>query len=208
MKAGAPVGAWVIADSSGKVRARAKFQDSKLDGEVESVANDGTPQPKADAPGCATFAGYTLGKIRWAEVVFGTLARAHAFPEDAGENKFSNGRMLKLGDRLTDTAGAEKITLIFDSDDLLTAISASAKKQQGSDAYADVFKRLHAEYSKKYSVVSASIPFVGDCHAEYKNNGCTIILDAPHLSFDMDIAMRSEAFNKQFKQASNAAPSP
>jgi antitoxin component YwqK of YwqJK toxin-antitoxin module len=208
MNAGAPVGAWVIADTSGKVRARAKFRDAKLDGEVESIANDGAPRPKADAPGCAGFGGYTLGKIRFADAVFGTFERAHAFPDDAGENKFSGGRMLSLGSSLVDAPGVEKITLVFDRDDMLTAIFASAKKQQGSDAYADVFKRLHAEYSKRYSVISASIPFVGDCHAEYKNDGCSIVLDAPHLNFDMDIVMRSDAFTKQFKQASNAAPSP
>jgi hypothetical protein len=106
-----------------------------------------------------------------------------------------------LNAALLNASGVEKVTLIFGDDDLLTALSATAEKQRGDSAYANVIKQLHADYSKKYAVVSASMPFVGNCHAEYRNQGCSIVLDAPHMGFKMDVSLRSAEFSRSFGAA-------
>jgi hypothetical protein len=198
MANGKPVDAWAINETSGKPRARASFPGGKL-GSVQSLAPDGAPRPALDSGGCAEFAGYALGTLRWADVVFDLFARGRFFPSDAGINKFTKGRMLGISSDQIEGRGIQRITLIFDADDSLTALTASAEKQMGNGAYADAFKQLHAQYAKKYSVISAALPFVGDCHAEYKNRGCSIELDAPHLDFNMSVVLHSAEFAKLFK---------
>jgi antitoxin component YwqK of YwqJK toxin-antitoxin module len=197
MAADAATGNWTISDDAGKLRARATLKDGKLVGAVQSLTDSGATRPPLGARGCADFGGYTLGTVRWADVIFDTLARTHAFPTDAGVNKYSDGPMLSLSAGSLHATGIEKLTLIFDTDDQLTALSANAEKQRGSSAYANVMKELDKEYSRKYAVVSSTMPFVGDCRGEYRNAGCTIILNAPHLEFNMEVSLRSEAFTKQ-----------
>jgi antitoxin component YwqK of YwqJK toxin-antitoxin module len=197
MAADVPTGNWTITDNAGKLRARAALKDGKLVGAVQSLTESGATRPPLAASGCADFGGYTLGTVRWADVIFDTLARTHAFPTDAGINKYSGGRMLSLSAGLLHATGIDKITLIFDTDDQLTALLASAEKQRGSSAYANVVKELDKEYSRKYAMVSSSMPFVGDCRAEYHNAGCTIILNAPHLDFNLEVSLRSAGFTKQ-----------
>jgi hypothetical protein len=195
-----PIAAWAINETSGKARARTTFQDGKL-GPVESLAADGSLRPALDSSGCAEFAGYALGTVRWAEVVFDLFGRQLSFPTDAGTNKYSQGSMLTLSDEQIEGRGIEQIKLIFDEDDRLTALVASAKKGMGGEGYANAFKELHSRYAKKYSVVSASLPFVGDYHAEYRSGGCSITLDAPHLDFNMSVVLHSAEFAKRFKAA-------
>ena len=197
MADGAPAGAWAITEASGKLRARAVFRAGKVEGAVESFGPEGNPRTRITDTACAEFEGYALGKTRWADVVFDVFARSGAFPESAGTSAYSQGPMLRLEGDLIATPGVSKITLIFDPDEVLTALSAVAKKEDGRDTYAGAFKRLHAEYSKKYSLTSASLPFVGDYHAEYRSGPCKIVLNAPHLSFTMEVGFQSEAFNKQ-----------
>ncbi|MFZ5896273.1 MAG: toxin-antitoxin system YwqK family antitoxin [Myxococcota bacterium] len=200
MTADAPSGTWSVTDTSGKLRARATFQDNKLTS-VESFAEDGTLRPAPITNGCAEFAGYTLGKVRWADVVFNAFARTRSFPIDAGTNKFSQGRMLNLGSSIIEAPNIDRVTLIFDREDLLTALTASGTKQVGKDAYADAVKKLHATYAKKYSVASARLPFVGDQHTEYRNAGCNITIDAPHLDRNMNVVLHSADFVKLFDSA-------
>jgi antitoxin component YwqK of YwqJK toxin-antitoxin module len=201
MAGDAPTGAWSVTEAAGKTRARANFAAGKLQGSVQSLAADGSILGALPASGCADFGGYALGTLRWADVVFDVFGRQHAFPEDGGVNRFSEGRMLTLGGARLAGTNIEKMTLIFDRDDVLTALTATTRKQRGSDVSSDVIKQLHKEYSKKYTVLSASMPFVGDCHAEYRRDGCEILLDAPHLGFEMNVTLRSASFSKQFVAA-------
>jgi len=206
MHADVPDGAWKIAEKSGKVRARAAFKEGKLASPIESLADDGSVRPPLPATGCADFGGYALGTVRWGDAIFQTFARTHRFPIDAGINKFSSGQMLRLNANLLDASGIDEILLIFDRDDLLTALTGKAPKQRGDKAYADVIKQLNADYAKKYTVVSASMPFVGDCNAEYRNQGCIIEFGAPHMESTMNLVLHSAAFDKAFRDAHQASP--
>jgi hypothetical protein len=201
MTADAPSGEWTVTDAGAHVRARASFKNEKLVRPVQSLDETGALRPPLPAGGCADFAGFSLGTVRFADVLFDTLARVRAFPADAGVNRYSGGRMLTLSAAQLDESGIDEVTLIFDQDDTLTALSGTAPKQRGDRAYADVVKSLHAEYARKYQVLSATMPFVGDCHGEYKSGGCRIVLDAPHMGFKLDVSLRSESFGKQFAEA-------
>ncbi|MGC4093014.1 MAG: hypothetical protein QM756_35030 [Polyangiaceae bacterium] len=197
-QAGVPTGTWTITDAGGKLRARAEFKEGKLDRDVLSFAADGSTRPPAVGHSCSEFDGFTLGKTTWDEVVFGSLARAQAFPGDGGIDKVSSGRVLLLGNDLMDRPGFKEIRLVFDQNDVLSAMYTTARKQlEGGSAYASNFKALHAEFVKKYRIVSANMPFVGDTHAEYKGAGCNISMKAPHMSFDMEVALESDDFVKQ-----------
>lgn len=198
MSHGKPSGPWVITETSGKVRARAKFEVGGMLGAVESLGPDGSVRPALQHTGCAGFAGYTLGTVYWAEVLFDLLGRKDSFAGDGGTNKYSGGSMLRVNGDLLDMRGVKELTLIFDEHDVLTALSAKAKKQIGDGSYNNAFKELHAQYSKMYRVTSASMPYVGDYYAEYTNNGCSISINAPHLDFDMTVVLDSAEFEKRF----------
>ena len=72
------------------------------------------------------------------------------------------------------------------------------KKQIGDGSYNNAFKELHSQYSKLYRVTSVSMPYVGNYYAEYKNDGCSISIDAPHLDFDMTVVLDSAEFEKRY----------
>jgi hypothetical protein len=55
---------------------------------------------------------------------------------------------------------------------------------------------------KKYKVVSQQIPFVGDAHARLTQGTSVILLDAPHLSFEMTLNYLSTGLLTAFEARS------
>ena len=55
---------------------------------------------------------------------------------------------------------------------------------------------------KKYTLVSKQIPFVGDSSARFSQGASVILLDAPHLSFEMTLSYLSETLLAAFKTRS------
>ncbi len=193
-----PTGPWTMTDKAGTLRARARFDHGRLvANSVESLASDGTPRPQLPAQGCAEFAGYALETVRFADVVFEVYSRTRSFPAENRLNPLSVGRILVLDPTHLAARGINEVTLDFDEDDALTALSAKADVQ-GKNA-ADTAKELHAAFAKKYAVVSASMP-EGECHVVYQNAGCAIILDAGNWLPEVSIGLRSARANEWVRE--------
>lgn len=75
--------------------------------------------------------------------------------------------------------GLKELKIGFNKIGVLKLVYAKLPKSQ--------FKSLHESLSKKYKVVSQEIPFVGNSAVQYVNGSTVVLLDAPHLSFDMSM---------------------
>lgn len=78
------------------------------------------------------------------------------------------------------------------------------------------FDSVSQAVSKKYKVTSQNRPFVGNKFARFKSADSTIEIDAPHLSFEMEVRYirkdilqkfntqsAAEAENKRKREAAN-----
>jgi hypothetical protein len=115
---------------------------------------------------------------------------------DAGTNKFSGGKMLQgNGDGLGMT-GLSEVTFIFDHADTLAGVMMTLPK--------DSFKATLKALSAKYKLVDSVVPFVGNASAKLKQGDSIIKLDAPHLSFEMQVLYLTNSLNQAFQQQSSS----
>lgn len=116
--------------------------------------------------------------------------------QDGGTNAYSRGKMLKGGGEGLSIEGLQEITFIFDAQDRLDAVLMRMPKSR--------FKEVYAFLKGKYKVQSERVPFVGDAYARLVQGDSVVEIDAPHLSFEMDVRYISNkllaAFNQQSVQ--------
>lgn len=115
--------------------------------------------------------------------------------KDAGINKFTGGRMLESDGGGLDVDGLTAITFIFDKGDVLQGVIMTLPKR---------FNPTYEMLRKKYTLVSKQIPFVGDTNARFSQGSSVILLDAPHLSFEMTLSYLSEGLLASFKSRSTS----
>ncbi|NPA40771.1 MAG: hypothetical protein GXO18_00650 [Aquificae bacterium] len=106
--------------------------------------------------------------------------------KEKGINKYSLGPMFTVPISQTNIEGLKEATLIFDERGKLVAVILEFPKSKWNDVY----KALR----KKYRLIKSKIPFVGDRYAEFKDGKTLIMLDAPHLSFDMSLVYARKEF--------------
>jgi len=111
----------------------------------------------------------------------------------AGTNKFSGGPMLVSNGAGLGIDGLQEITFIFDEEEVLQGVLLTLPKR---------FRPTFETLRKKYKVVSQRIPFVGDAHARFSQGASAIILDAPHLSFEMSLHYLSDRLLATFESRS------
>jgi len=131
--------------------------------------------------------GFTIGKSDYAQV-----KNQSPMLIEAGINKYSNGPMLKGLDPAWNIKGLNKTTFIFDKKQTLTAIMMSMNKHQ--------FDRVFGFLSSKYKLVNKQIPFVGNKSAIFRKENVTIEINAPHMSFTMDVVYATDSFNKAYER--------
>ena len=105
---------------------------------------------------------------------------------DAGINKYSGGDMYQLDVKELNVDGIESALLIYDKSQTLSAVITSFPKEKLND--------LLPTLRKKYKPIKENIPFVGDASAKFKDDDCTILVDAPHLSFSMNLIYSKDDF--------------
>lgn len=115
--------------------------------------------------------GLEIGKATIKEVT----SKYHA--QKAGINKYSGGEMYDLSGINFD--GLQHVTAIFSKDGKLLALLSTLPKSK--------FDHLLNTLGDKYQLVSKNIPFVGDKTAKLVDGNTEIILDAPHMSFKMEM---------------------
>lgn len=113
-----------------------------------------------------------------------------------GTNKYSNGNMYSVPVSSISFDGLKKVTTIFSKDGKLVAVSTTWPKSK--------FDYLNKTLSDKYKLVSQQIPFVGNKKATYRDGATEILLDAPHMSFDMTMDYVNDDLMQAFNRQSQA----
>jgi hypothetical protein len=122
---------------------------------------------------------------------------------DAGVNKFTGGRMLVSNGLGLDVEGLSTITLIFDTKEKLAGVLMQLPKGSGlGDMKNGSFQKTLTTLSGKYKLVEKRVPFVGDAYAKLKQDDSIIELDAPHLSFVMELRYMTNDLQKTYMQQS------
>lgn len=107
-----------------------------------------------------------------------------------GINAYSEGPMLKGNGEGLEIDGLSKIIFIFDKDRKLAGVLMTLPKGGiGSENVHKVIGML----GEKYKTVKKNIPHVGNAYARFKQGTSTIEVDAPHMSFTMELRYLSDA---------------
>lgn len=114
---------------------------------------------------------------------------------DAGISAYTEGKMLNVDAYEVGLQDLQKVLFIFNSDGTLSVVDMTFRKTK--------FDELYGQLNKKYKLVKKQIPFVGNKYAEYKNGKSTVKLDAPHMSFELDVIYGQNFFFKTMKEVNN-----
>lgn len=94
--------------------------------------------------------------------------------------------------------------LIFDASDKLAAVLMTLPKGGGfGDLQNGNFAKTVKTLAAKYKLVEKNQPFVGNARARFRQGDSVIELDAPHLSFTMELRYLTDALQKAFSQQSD-----
>jgi hypothetical protein len=115
---------------------------------------------------------------------------------DAGTNKWTGGPMLRSDGDGLEVEGLQGILFIFGQDQKLDGVVMTLGK--------DRLKEVLAALRKKYKTVRENIPFVGDTSATYRQGDSLVRVEAPHLSFSMEVLYLSQRLNEAFNKGSSA----
>lgn len=114
--------------------------------------------------------------------------------EDIGINAYSDGVMLKSDGANLGIEGLNTITFIFDDKKRLAGVLMNMGKHK--------FDEVHGHLAKKYRVRDKNIPFVGNSYVRYSQGASIVELDAPHLSFEMEVRYLTNELVSRFKSRS------
>lgn len=114
--------------------------------------------------------------------------------EEKGTNKFTNGRMLVSNGEGIGVDGLSNLLLIFDKNDVLAGVVMTIPKNP---------KDLFVKLSGKYKPVNNRIDsFMNYGYARLEKGDSLVEIDAPHLSFDMEVRYLTKRLMADFKRQS------
>jgi len=136
--------------------------------------------------------GFELG-VSTAEQVKADLTKFTNL-EEPDVSGLTGGVYLKTDNAGYGIDGLNTVTYIFDKNNVLGAILINMTKSR--------FNAIYDAVSRKYKLETAQRPFVGDQFARFKASDAVIEIDAPHLSFEMDVSyIRNDIKAMSLKQA-------
>lgn len=109
-----------------------------------------------------------------------------------GVNSYSNGLMYDLTPSELGLNGLQQARVIFDEDGKLVAVLTKLPKHRFDD--------LYSMMRGKYRVKSQQIPFVGNKKVVMQDGDTEITLEAPHMSFEMEMNYINEGFMRSFRE--------
>lgn len=121
--------------------------------------------------------GFEIG-VSSTDQVRATLSKQMKVVE-GGLNKYSGGPVLMTAGLGYDIEGLKEVAYVFDEQMLLAGILMTMSKHR--------FDAILGALSGKYKVSSQQRPFVGNQFARFKTSDAVIEIEAPHLSFDMEV---------------------
>lgn len=116
--------------------------------------------------------------------------------KDGGINKWTGGPMLKSDGEGLDVEGLQEILFIFGKDNKLDGVVMALGKER--------LKEVAAALRKKYQPVRENFPFVGDAWATYRQGNSLVKINAPHLSFSMEVIYLTKRLDDGFNRGSAA----
>lgn len=149
--------------------------------------NPSRPHPQNAAP-----LGLEVGYATMAAVKekIGAVARLN----DAGTNQYTNGPMLQCDGNALEIEGLNSILFIFDSNRILAGVIMTMQKN---------VKETYATLSKKYKPVQNKIDnFMGYGYARLMKGDSFVEIDAPHLSFEMEVRYLTKRLMADFNRQS------
>ena len=90
-----------------------------------------------------------------------------------------NGKNYEIDPQSLNIDGIIASRLTFNERGILVAVHNRFEKSR--------FDSLLKNLSSKYKVVKKNVPFVGDSYVSFRDGDWDIFLDAPHLSFSLDL---------------------
>lgn len=184
--------------------APATSQNAAPDGSAQATApNTNTqgsvdrsqPLVSRDPPSNAAPLGLELGyaNIDGVKETIGSTATL----QDNGTNQFSGGPMLISDGAGLGVEGLSSVLLVFDKSDVLVGMVMTLPK-----APADMLKKL----STKYSVVDNRIDsFMDKGYARLAKGDSLVEIDAPHLSFTMEVRYLTKQLMADFQMQRSEA---
>ena len=116
--------------------------------------------------------------------------------QETGINKFSNGPMYKVSGRNIDMDGLKEVVFTFNQQGILQYVQLTFNNK-------NKFDELANQLATQYKMTTKQRPHVGNRYAEFKNGNSTIMLEAPHMSFDTTLTYLSNNFLSAYKNISN-----
>ncbi|HID65908.1 MAG TPA: hypothetical protein EYP32_03350 [Aquificaceae bacterium] len=116
--------------------------------------------------------------------------------EEVGINKYSYGPMFKISGKQTNIDGLKEVTFIFDKKNKLVAVIMTFPKDFRDYYWNRIFETL----KNKYRLVDYRIPFVGNKFAKFVDGNSIIILEAPHLSFEISLLYATRDFWRTYNR--------
>lgn len=115
---------------------------------------------------------------------------------ESGINKFSNGRMFSAEADGLGIDGLNQVGLIFDQSDILVGVILTMRKDP---------KGVYQTLSGKYKTVTNRIDnFMNRGYAKLVKGESIIEVDAPHMSFVMEVRYLTKGFQAAFDRATKA----
>jgi hypothetical protein len=116
--------------------------------------------------------------------------------KSTGTNKYSGGKMFEADGDGLNVEGVKNVTFIFDPSDVLVGVLVTMPKDP---------KSLVAMFSGKYKLVNNRVDnFMNNGSALFTKGDTVIDIDAPHLSFDMEVRYLSKRLREAFMKQSGA----
>lgn len=116
--------------------------------------------------------------------------------EKRGVNKWSGGEMYGTDGTVHDIEGLNGVLYIFDPDKKLAGVVLDMGKHK--------FDAVYQALSAKYKVAAQQRPFVGNQFARFKPSDAVIEVDAPHMSFEMEVRYLRNDLLKRYNTQSQA----
>lgn len=111
-----------------------------------------------------------------------------------GTNQYSGGKMFDTDGKGLEVDGVNKVTFIFDANEILAGVLVSMPKDP---------KSLAKTFTGKYQTVSNRIDnFMNYGYAKFKKGDTIIEIDAPHLGFEMEVRYVTQKLMAAFLQQS------
>ena len=120
------------------------------------------------------------------------IASAAGKVQNTGTNEWTQGPSLLVQQGNYGIEGLQKVVYVFEGSNKLAAVILTMDKNR----FGDIYDLL----AGKYKLVKKVRPYVGNAYAKFSAPDATIEVDAPHLSFQMEVSYMTHTFVRAWEE--------